>query len=324
VAVNSSGKTSSAPLTFTTTAEPLIEPASAVTSTSAVLEGTLEPAGVKLEYEFSYGEGASCEGGVRVAEAEGENGVSAAVVGLAPDREYTVCLQAKGNEGGFVSQGETNVGRAGGVPVQFKTPQSRAEVEAREARENEEALEQQAGQHARQVAAETAVREAAARKRLEEEAAASHMREEEVQGRNKHPREVPDTGGIALAGTSISVQPNGTALVKLNCLGVAGCRGKLRLRARVAAKGNGNGNGSGKKASVRAATIGTVSYTIAGDETKTVKLDLNAAGRALFSADRGRLSASLEILEVSPGAKNTQTKTVRLVQQRAPAKTGEK
>jgi hypothetical protein len=37
----------------------------------------------------------------------------------------------------------------------------------------------------------------------------------------------PATGGISLADTSITVQGKSTALVKLGCLGIAACKGKL-------------------------------------------------------------------------------------------------
>jgi hypothetical protein len=125
----------------------------------------------------------------------------------------------------------------------------------------------------------------------------------------------PATGGVTLSSPSVMVMGNGTALVKLSCLGIESCHGKLTLTAKGAAKVR---DAKGKKAS--AVSIGTVSYSVAGDETKTVKVELDAAGRALLSADRGRCVASLTILELAPGAVNTQTKGVRLVEQAARAR----
>jgi hypothetical protein len=116
-----------------------------------------------------------------------------------------------------------------------------------------------------------------------------------------------------LANTSIAVQSNGTAFVRLNCLGIANCRGKLRLRAKSTIEAKG-AKGENK---ARPVSIGTVSFSISGDETKTVKVKLDAAGRALLKADRGHASASLQILELAPGPGNTQTKAVRLVQREA-------
>jgi hypothetical protein len=125
--------------------------------------------------------------------------------------------------------------------------------------------------------------------------------------REEQEAEAPATGSISLAATSVTVQSNGTALVKLTCLGVAGCRGKLTLRAGTRSKGR-------KKA--RPTSIGTLSFTIVGDEAKMVKVKLDAAGRALLGADHGRLNASLAILELAPGSANAQTKAVQLVQRK--------
>jgi hypothetical protein len=309
VAVNSSGETASSPLTFTTTAEPKAEAPAAVTTTSAILEATLEPAGDKLEYQLWYSRGSGCEGGILAAQAEGENKVSALVEGLTPNTEYTFCPIAKGHEGAFVGQGETNVGVLAGKPVHFKTLETQAEKEAW--------FKKFAEENARRVAEEAAVRmrheeeasAAAAKKRQEEEIALSHKHEEEAAPK-KNAAERADTGGISLAGTGVTVQSNGVALVKLECLGIADCRGKLALIAKSGAKG--------KKA--HTLTAGTVSFSIAGDETKTVRVKLNAAGRALLSADHGRPRASLQILELAPGPSSTQRKVVRLVQQKAHGK----
>jgi hypothetical protein len=307
VAVNSSGKTASDPLTFTTTAEPKAEAPTAVTTGSAILQASLEPADAKLEYQLWYSRGSDCEGEILASQAQGENKVSARVEGLTPNTEYTLCPIAKGNEGGFVGQGETNVGTVEGKPVHFKTLETQAEKEAW--------LTKFAEENAKRVAEEAAVRmrheeeatAATARKRQEEEVAANHKKEEAAAPKKKK-AEPPATGGIALAGTSVTVQPNGMALVKLNCLGIASCHGKLTLRAKSDARGKGK---------ARTVKVGTASFSIAGDETKTVKVKLDAAGRGLVGADHGRLRATLEILELAPSPRNSQTKTVRLVRGKA-------
>jgi hypothetical protein len=72
--------------------------------------------------------------------------------------------------------------------------------------------------------------------------------------------------------------------------------------------------------SARAVKIGTVSFSITGDEAKTVKVILTAAGHALLTADHGRLNASLMVLESSPVPSQTQTEKVQLVQQKAHGK----
>ncbi len=208
---------------------------------------------------------------------------------------------------------ESVVGTSPLVPGdQFSYSETQAEKEAWFTKFAEE--------NARKVAEEAAIRmrheeeatAAAARKRQEEEAAASHQREEEAAPRKKA-AEPPDTGSVSLDSSTIAVQSSDMALVKLNCLGIASCRGKLTLTAKSTVEAKG-------KKKTRTVTIGTVSFSVVGDETKTVKLNLNAAGRALLKADHGRCAAHLTILELAPGAANTQTKTVRLVREKAVVK----
>lgn len=121
------------------------------------------------------------------------------------------------------------------------------------------------------------------------------------------------SGGVSLVGATVAVCGGGSALVKLECLGAASCHGKLTLSvaAKTAAKAKASGNA--KKRPARAVKIGAAGYSIPGDATKTVKLDLDAAGRALLSAGHGHLRASLAILELALKPENTQTKTVQLV-----------
>jgi hypothetical protein len=119
---------------------------------------------------------------------------------------------------------------------------------------------------------------------------------------------------VSLASTGITVQRGRVSLVQLECLGAASCNGKLTLSAKIATKAK------GAKKHSHTIAIGTANFSISGDETETVKLDINATGRALLSADHGRLSASLAILELAPSPENTLTKAVRLVQQQARVK----
>jgi hypothetical protein len=143
--------------------------------------------------------------------------------------------------------------------------------------------------------------EAAAKKKQEEEASAKKKREEEA---------AVGTSSVSLADAVITVQGNGVSLVKLDCLGSASCVGQLTLSVKVASKAK------GRKMSARAVKIGTVSFSITGDEAKTVKVMLTAAGRALLTADHGRLNASLMVLEPSPAPPQRQTEKVQLVQQK--------
>ncbi len=177
--------------------------------------------------------------------------------------------------------------------------------------ESAKAVKEYEAKHAKELEAQHA-------KEQEEQAfMQAAARAAEVAARKQREEREQDKGGLSLTATSVTVQRDGTALVKLECLGIASCRGKLMLTAKVAPEAKGRKKPVGAKTTTTTTTIGTVSFSIAGDETKTVKVDLNAAGRALLNADHGRVDASLQILELAPGPGNTQTKAVRLLQQQA-------
>jgi hypothetical protein len=151
--------------------------------------------------------------------------------------------------------------------------------------------------------------EANTKRKQEEEAAFKKKQEEE--------KAVATSAAcsVSLTATNVAVQSSGMALVKLNCVGIVGTHGMLTLTAK------GTVRATGKKKRARTVTIGTGSFSIAGDETKTVKVDLNAAGRALLSTNHGRLSADLSIIEQASRPENAQTKAVRLIQREAAKKT---
>jgi hypothetical protein len=119
----------------------------------------------------------------------------------------------------------------------------------------------------------------------------------------------PGKGSLALAGTTVPVQAAGVAQVKLECRGSETCSGKLTLSAKIAATAKGK-----NRQRSRTATIGTASFSVSGDEAKTVEIKLDAAARTALNSDRGRLSASLALLELAPNPANTQTASVDLVQ----------
>jgi hypothetical protein len=122
-------------------------------------------------------------------------------------------------------------------------------------------------------------------------------------GSQQQPSPPVAVGGVSLVGGTLAVR-GGVGSAKLSCAAGAGCQGKLTLTARVAAKGRHK----------RTATIGTASFTAPGNGTVTVKIALNATGRALLRAAHGRLGASLAIQRLEPGPAATQTKSVRLIQ----------
>jgi hypothetical protein len=178
--------------------------------------------------------------------------------------------------------------------------------------ESARAVREYEAKHAKELEAQHA------KEHEEQEFMQAAARAAEVAARKQREEQERDKGGLSLAATNVTVEGDGVALVQLECLGIASCRGKLMLTAKLAPEAK------GKKKPARAATttttttttIGSVGFSIAGDETKTVKVNLNAAGRTLLSTDHGRCSASLAMLELAPGAQNTQRKSVYLVQEK--------
>jgi len=119
----------------------------------------------------------------------------------------------------------------------------------------------------------------------------------------------PPTGHVSLADTHVTVQSDGVALVKLECVGEATCTGRLTLTAKDTSKAKGR-----KKATTRTVRVARAAFSIAGDETATVKLELEQTGRALLETDHGRITAGLAILELAPGPSQTGIESVQLVQ----------
>ncbi len=155
--------------------------------------------------------------------------------------------------------------------------------------------------------AREAARERMAREQAEREAAANRTSQLPSTPPSSQPVSAADS--VSLAATHIVVH-RGVLLVKLGCIGSAACNGTLALSARLAVKARSRTKRTHK------ATIGRAGFLIPGDEVQTVKLDLDAAGQALLSADHGHLSASLAIVQLASSPESTQTMTVHLAQPR--------
>ena len=130
-------------------------------------------------------------------------------------------------------------------------------------------------------------------------------------GTHRHPElrgcaQAAATGNIALDGSTITVQRNHEALIKLTCTGTAMCSGRLTLTVKRT-------TGKGKKRHTKTQTIGTATFSIPAGKSETVKLTLNGTGRALLSAAHGHLSSTLTILKASPSPSKTQTHGIHLV-----------
>lgn len=118
--------------------------------------------------------------------------------------------------------------------------------------------------------------------------------------------------GVALVGSTLTVQ-GGLAAVKLDCKEVENCNGTLTLLAKQSVRHKGH------KASTRTVKIGVANYALEAGQTASVKIHLNATGRALLSADGGRVAANLTIEESEV---HTWTDGVRLVAAPPKAKKG--
>jgi hypothetical protein len=133
-------------------------------------------------------------------------------------------------------------------------------------------------------------------------------------GASSEAEEPEASARVSLVSTSIVVQRNGVALVKLGCAGAERCEGKLTLTASATSKAKG-----GKRHS-HTITIGTLKFGIPPGGQTTVKLKLNKAGHALLDAHNERLSAHLAILELEAGLTLTHSRRVLLREQK-PRKT---
>jgi hypothetical protein len=172
--------------------------------------------------------------------------------------------------------------------------------------------------YAKKISEEAAIASAStAKKRAEEaaeiasqqrlEAEINHIYEEEAAAAAA----AAGTGSVSLDGSIISVQVSGATGVKLKCTGTRTCGGKLALTVKGAAK-------KGKKAKIE--TVGVADFSVPSGTTETVKLALNAAGKALLRADHGHLAATLSIVKSSPSPSQTLAYGVDLVQQKARGK----
>jgi hypothetical protein len=119
------------------------------------------------------------------------------------------------------------------------------------------------------------------------------------------------TASVSLAGRRITTS-GGRATLELRCTGTGTCAGKLTLTAKT--------SGKDKKSRSKQRTIGMATFSIAPGKITTVKLTLDAAGRALLSAHHGHLNASLKILKSLPVPARTRTEKVYLVPPAAKAK----
>jgi hypothetical protein len=119
----------------------------------------------------------------------------------------------------------------------------------------------------------------------------------------------PAVGVVSVVGSTVAVKSTGATAVKLTCSGNTTCVGKLTLTAKVTAK-------KGKRKHAKTETIGTASFSIAPGATAMVSVKLSRSGPAQLSAAHGHLNATLVILRTSPGPTITTSRTIHLILQR--------
>jgi hypothetical protein len=122
------------------------------------------------------------------------------------------------------------------------------------------------------------------------------------------------TATVSLVGARIPTRSNGRVAIQLRCMGTTTCHGTLTLIVKSPTRKRG-------KRRLKTMTIGTASFFAAAGATATIQFELNATGRALLSADHGRLNARLTIRKTSPAPLQTHTEQVQLVRQKAHGKT---
>jgi IPT/TIG domain/FG-GAP repeat len=117
--------------------------------------------------------------------------------------------------------------------------------------------------------------------------------------------------GASLLHKKVSVLRHHRALLRLRGTGRGQCRGKLTLRVKLGLAHSAHRRTGHSRYKLTA--IGTAAFTIAAGRKLSIAVKLNALGRRLFRADRGRLSASLLIVTSSPAPSSKHRANVRLI-----------
>lgn len=158
--------------------------------------------------------------------------------------------------------------------------------------ESAQTLREYEARHAQELEAQRA------REHQEQESRAAAARAAEATARREREEKEAETVGVSLMTSRVMIEHGRRALVKLECLGINPCKGKLTLMATGGAARKSNSRS--KKAHPRA--IGAASFSIEGDEEKTIAIALNQIGRALIGSIRGNVGVSLELQELAPAA----------------------
>ncbi len=251
----------------------------------------------------------------KIAAGSGYQTVSATLTGLQWGYTYTGVVTASNSACGKAKEefgialhisGEFPNGEGTGRQYESEIPcwsTKLAEEESAKTREEYEA------KHAQELEAQHA------KEHQEQEYREAAARAVEATARREREEKEAETGSISLSGSTVRVKGGRTALVKLECLGTAACKGRLTLMATGAAARM--SRSMGKQKSVHPRVIAAASFSIEGDEEKTIDMALNHAGRALIRSVRRSVDVSLELQELAPTAGSKQTVRVGLSKKRA-------
>lgn len=297
------------------------------------VEAQIDPGGLETAYEIRLvwqeadpkggptNDGERPTGGPQtqtgyIPAGSGDQTVSATLTGLQWGYTYWYVVAAANSAGQTRGEspytfalhisGEFPDGEGTGPPYESEIPIWYTKLSEEESART---LKEYEAKHAKELEAQHA------KEHQEQEFREAAARTAEATARREREEKEAEKGGVSLSGSTVMVEHGRRALVKLECLGIAACKGKLTLMAAGAAARKGNGNGKRKHVLPRA--IGTVSFSIKGDEMKTIDVALNQAGRALIGSVRGSVGVSLELQELAPAVGTTQTVRVRLSKKRS-------
>jgi hypothetical protein len=277
---------------------PLIISLSSGVGGEITVGGDIDPEGLETTYEIKLESDGQHVKATLPADYAGHE-VRLTLTGLQPGY-YSFSVHASNSAGEASQRGEVHV--LPGSPCPEGCPGKTAPPYETKVSPESEELARLYGEGA---PARQAARERLATEQAEREAAAKRADQPTPTAPISEPP--PATGGVSLANTRILVQANGVALVLLECLGSATCRGNLTLSAKLTAKAG------AKRKRAGASPIARASFSIAGDHTKTIKLHLNVDPHALLASGPATLTDSLELLELAPSSQNTRTFTVALL-----------
>ncbi|MHB8241433.1 MAG: MSCRAMM family protein [Solirubrobacteraceae bacterium] len=116
--------------------------------------------------------------------------------------------------------------------------------------------------------------------------------------------------GISLLSRRIVVQRDGNALVRLRCVGTAGCHGKLTLTTKARVK-------VGHRTLVRTVLLtSSARLSIGAGGSMSASIRLDRAGEGLLAAGRGHLNAHLAFLQSGATLSQVQIRDVLLLTSR--------